>query len=285
MIHNTGYLFNEFLAVEAGYVNLGQFTYKATSTTTTTNGSYKLQGANADVLAHLPLFFDGFSLTARGGLLYAHLKEEYSNTGSYTKNGLGFKYGLGAQYDFSPAWGLRGELENYHLEESFAGGADMQLFSIGVVYRFGVKEEVIPEPEPIVIIKEVQIPAESIVITTPPPPAERIVLASDALFDFDQAKLLQQGQAALKKLAQNITENDRLIITGHTDNVGTEEYNLKLSDKRANAVKDYLVLQGISSEQIETEAKGESEPVADNDTDEGRTANRRVEIIIITKTK
>jgi OOP family OmpA-OmpF porin len=283
MIHNTGYLFNEFLAVEAGYVNLGQFTYKATSTTTTTNGSYKLQGA--DVLAHLPLFFDGFSLTARGGLLYAHLKEEYSNTGSYTKNGLGFKYGLGAQYDFSPAWGLRGELENYHLEESFAGGADMQLFSIGVVYRFGVKEEVIPEPEPIVIIKEVQIPAESIVITTPPPPAERIVLASDALFDFDQAKLLQQGQAALKKLAQNITENDRLIITGHTDNVGTEEYNLKLSDKRANAVKDYLVLQGISSEQIETEAKGESEPVADNDTDEGRTANRRVEIIIITKTK
>jgi OOP family OmpA-OmpF porin len=131
----------------------------------------------------------------------------------------------------------------------------------------------------------VQIPAESIVITTPPPPAERIVLASDALFDFDQAKLLQQGQAALKKLAQNITENDRLIITGHTDNVGTEEYNLKLSDKRANAVKDYLVLQGISSEQIETEAKGESEPVADNDTHEGRTANRRVEIIIITKTK
>lgn len=279
-----GYLFNDYLAVEGGYVNLGKFTYTATSTTGTSDGTYKVQGGNLDLLFHLPLM-DMFSLTARGGLLYSQLKEDYSNSGSYTKSSLGYKYGLGFQYDFTPAWGLRAEWEDYHLEESFAGGADVHLLSIGVVYRFGIEEEVVPEPEPVVIIKEVKVPVEPIVITSPPPPPERIVLASDALFDFDQSELVAQGKATLTELAKNIKENDHLIITGHTDDVGTEEYNLELSDRRANAVRDFLIEQGISPEQIETVAKGESEPIADNVTDEGRTANRRVDINIVTTTQ
>lgn len=281
-----GYLFNDYLAVEGGYTNLGKFTYKATSTTGTNSGTYKVQTGNVDLLAHLPLM-DTFSLTARGGLLFSHMKEEYTNTGSYTEYSLGYKYGLGFQYDFTAAWGLRGEWENNHLEESFAGGANVHLISLGVVYRFGIKEEVVPEPEPVIIIKEVEVkvPAEPIVITAPPPPAERIVLASDTLFDFDQSKLVPQGQATLAKLVRNIDKNDRLIITGHTDDVGTEAYNLELSDRRANAVRDFLIAKGIAPDQIETLAKGESEPIADNATEEGRTANRRVEIDIITTTK
>jgi OOP family OmpA-OmpF porin len=131
----------------------------------------------------------------------------------------------------------------------------------------------------------VKVPAEPIVIISPPPPAERIVLATDTLFDFDKATLVPQGKATLKGLVKKIEADDRLIITGHTDDVGEEEYNLDLSDQRANAVRNFLIINGIAPAQIETIAKGESEPIADNTTEEGRTANRRVNISIITTTK
>jgi outer membrane protein OmpA-like peptidoglycan-associated protein len=143
----------------------------------------------------------------------------------------------------------------------------------------------VPEPEPVVVIKEVEVAAEPVVITTPPPPAERIVFASDALFDFDEAKLVPQGKAMLAELVENINENDRLIITGHTDDVGEEDYNLDLSYQRANSVRNFLIIKGISPLQMEIIAKGESEPIEDNSTDEGRAANRRVDISIITTTK
>lgn len=283
-----GYMFNEYFSVEGGYFNLGRFSYEAVPTTGPVTGEYKVQGTNLDLLLTLPLH-EAFSVTARSGLLYSRFTESYSHTGTLTKNSMGFKYGLGFQYDFDPAWALRGELENYHLEEPSAGGADVQLISFGLVYRFGIEEE--PEPEPVVIIKEVEVvkvvevAAEPIVIVEPAPPAERIILASDALFDFDKADLIPQGQATLVKLARNIKETDQLIITGHTDDVGSESYNLELAQRRADAVRDFLLTQKIASGQIETISKGESEPIADNATDEGRAANRRVEFKILTTTE
>ena len=70
-------------------------------------------------------------------------------------------------------------------------------------------------------------------------------------------------------------------ITGHTDNVGTERDNQRLSEGRANAVRNELIKRGIASERIEAEGKGESEPIADNTTEEGRAQNRRTEFTII----
>ena len=87
----------------------------------------------------------------------------------------------------------------------------------------------------------------------------------------------------MEDLATFLTENEDVTIriTGHTDNIGSDESNQILSEGRANAVKRDLIKRGIDPERIETEGKGESDPVVDNDTEEGRALNRRVEFTII----
>lgn len=112
--------------------------------------------------------------------------------------------------------------------------------------------------------------------------AERIVLDSGVLFGFDEATLSQQARQVLDDLADRIasTSVSRLEIEGHTDSRGSDAYNLDLSERRAGAVRDYLatrdVLRGLA---LGIRAVGEAEPVASNGTEEGRRANRRVEIL------
>ena len=119
----------------------------------------------------------------------------------------------------------------------------------------------------------------------PPPPRpvqQKITLQADALFDFDKAVLKPAGKASIDEaLATKTKENvsiDTIIATGHTDSIGTEAYNSKLSLRRAQAVKDYMVSKGIDTGKITVVGKGESQPVASNKTKEGRAKNRRVEV-------
>src|SRR5450631_940706 len=124
----------------------------------------------------------------------------------------------------------------------------------------------------------------------PPPPAapaapvsEKVPFAADAFFNFDKATLKPEGKAKLDDLASKIggINLEVIIAVGHTDSVGTEAYNQKLSIKRAEAVKGYLVSKGIEKNRVYTEGKGEKQPVADNKTAEGRAKNRRVEIEVV----
>jgi OOP family OmpA-OmpF porin len=109
---------------------------------------------------------------------------------------------------------------------------------------------------------------------------QAIVIQADALFDFDKSVLRPDGKKniddALAKLRG--VDLEMVIATGHTDSVGTDAYNQKLSERRAAAVKDYLVSKGIASSKVTTIGKGESQPVATNKTKEGRQKNRRVDI-------
>jgi len=109
---------------------------------------------------------------------------------------------------------------------------------------------------------------------------QAVVIQADALFDFDKSVIRPDGKKsiddALAKL--NGVDLEMVIATGHTDSVGTDAYNQKLSERRAAAVKDYLVSKGIPSAKITTIGKGESQPVATNKTAEGRQKNRRVDI-------
>lgn len=101
-------------------------------------------------------------------------------------------------------------------------------------------------------------------------------------FGFDSSDLTSAAKANLDKLAQVLKNNmdTNINIYGHTDSKGTDAYNLSLSERRAAAVKSYLVAQGVSSSRMFTMGVGEKEPVASNDTDAGRAENRRVEFAI-----
>jgi OOP family OmpA-OmpF porin len=117
----------------------------------------------------------------------------------------------------------------------------------------------------------------------PTPVSEKITMAADAHFDFDKAVLKPEGKAKLDDLVGKLkaVNLEVIIAIGHTDSIGSVAYNNKLSLRRANAVKAYLVSKGIEANRIYTEGKGKSQPIADNKTKEGRAKNRRVEIEVV----
>jgi outer membrane protein OmpA-like peptidoglycan-associated protein len=110
-----------------------------------------------------------------------------------------------------------------------------------------------------------------------------VTFESGILFDFDSSVLRPEARENLSSLARSLgdmTEDVELLIAGHTDSVGTDEYNFGLSQRRAQAAADYLMTRGIPPARINITGLGESEPVASNDTDQGRQLNRRVEVAI-----
>ncbi len=115
------------------------------------------------------------------------------------------------------------------------------------------------------------------------PVSEKITYNADALFDFDKAVLKPEGKAKLDDLVEKISHVtlEVIIAVGHTDAIGSDAYNQKLSVRRAESVKAYLVGKGIEKNRVYTEGKGKKQPVADNKTEAGRAQNRRVEIEVV----
>lgn len=129
-----------------------------------------------------------------------------------------------------------------------------------------------PEPEKVEVSK----------FEAPEPPAtpipEAIALEVDTLFRFNSAELTPDGRRAVDEVAAQLKDADRIeriTVDGYTDSVGPEAYNLKLSERRAAAIRDELVHMGLDAGIIEIRAHGEADPVASNDTPEGRQQNRR----------
>lgn len=125
------------------------------------------------------------------------------------------------------------------------------------------------------------------VVTPKPATPTKLSYSADAFFDFDKSTLKPEGEQKLGDLAKQLkaAQLEAVIAVGHTDSMGSDAYNLKLSMARANSVKAYLVSQGVSADLIRTEGKGESQPVASNATKEGRAKNRRVDISIQEKSR
>jgi len=115
------------------------------------------------------------------------------------------------------------------------------------------------------------------------PVSDKVVFSADTFFDFDKATLKPEGRQLLDQVAAqvNTIKLETIIAVGYTDSIGSAEYNLGLGQRRADAVKAYLVSKGVAADRIYTESKGKADPIASNATAEGRAKNRRVEVEIV----
>jgi OOP family OmpA-OmpF porin len=131
------------------------------------------------------------------------------------------------------------------------------------------KEEAAPAPAP-------RVEAPKSVVT-------KVSYSADTFFDFDKSVIKPEGKAKLDLLVSKLTTVDLevIVVVGHTDFIGSDAYNLKLGQRRADAVKAYLVSKGVENKRVFTDSKGEKQPIASNQTPAGRAKNRRVEIEVV----
>ena len=149
-----------------------------------------------------------------------------------------------------------------------------------------------PEPDAVVYAEEETVLAEDEPDMPAPAPAaaaaaaptaEKVTFSADAFFDFDKSVLKPEGKTTLQNLVAQLknTDIEVVVATGHTDWTGSDAYNMKLSMRRAKAVKAFLVSRGIPEARVFVEGKGERNPIADNHTKDGRAKNRRVDIEVV----
>jgi len=148
------------------------------------------------------------------------------------------------------------------------GYGDRRTFGLGLSYHFSASESVPAPPAPV---------AQA---APPPPPVKKKIVLRSVHFDFDKATLKAEAKPILDEAVQVLKHEGSvdIIVEGHTDSVGTEQYNLGLSRRRAETVRSYLVRYGVAPSRITADGLGESKPVASNDTADGRAQNRRVEL-------
>jgi OOP family OmpA-OmpF porin len=291
----VGKQLNRYLALELGYFDLGKFSFNSTTSGNGVfNGEAGFRGANLDLLAQLPLS-ERLSLLGRVGANYAKASTHFGGNRLNAVTGpnpserkLNAKAGLGLEYKLSEALALRGEVERYRVNDAVGNRGDVDLLSVSLVYKLGRPAHSAPVYSPPPAAEAA--PAPVVAAAPPPPPpkapeptSEKVSFAAETLFDFDKSAVKPAGKAALDDLLRKLQGmNTEVVVTvGHTDSVGSDDYNQKLSLRRAEAVKAYLVAKGVEATRVYTEGKGESQPLADNATAEGRAKNRRVTVEVV----
>lgn len=270
-----GYQYNENFAIEGGYFNLGKFGYTATTIPAgTETGEAKVSGLNLDLVAMFP-FSENLSGFGRFGLSYTQTKDTFSNTGSVpapananpSDDSLNHKFGAGLQYDFSDAFGMRAEIERYRINDAVGNDGDVDLISVGLVYRFGKKSA----------------PVQHQAIVPVPIKTEQYCSVLDIEFAIKQNQVHIEDTEKLDALGTFMKKypNTTAVIEGHTDNVGKSDYNLKLSQQRADSVVSYLIKeQQIDASRLKAVGYGETRPRAYNTSSKGQQSNRRINAVI-----
>ena len=289
----VGKQLNQYFAIEGGLFDLGKFGFNATTSGNgVLNGEVGFRGVNLDLVGQLPLS-QRFSVYGRLGMSYAQAKAHFTGNRLLVQTNpnpsqrkLNAKAGLGLEYKFSEALALRAEVERYRVNDAVGNQGDVDLASINLVYKLGrpAAKAVVYTPPP----AAEPMPAPQVIETPPPaakpmPVSEKVSFSAESLFDFDKSVVKADGKAALDGLVANLQgmDTEAIVTVGHTDSIGTDAYNQKLSLRRAEAVKAYLVTKGVEASRVFVEGKGESQPVADNKTAEGRAKNRRVTVEVV----
>lgn len=269
-----GWQINRNLALEAGYFDLGKNRFTTTTSPSgTLSGETRVQGLNFDVVGTMPLT-ERFSALARVGAQQAWSTDRLSGTGTGAgmasrgkHNDTNYKVGLGMQYEMSPSIWIRGDVERYRIKDMTGRRANVDVASVSLVFPFGraparvaaapVYVAPAPMPEPVAVAP---VPAPVVMVPVP----QRVSFSADALFGFDKTTVRPEGRAELDKFSSQLsgTSYDSIRVEGHTDRLGSTEYNQALSEDRAAAVKNHLVNSGrIDPSRISAVGKGEAQPV------------------------
>ncbi len=281
-----GYQFNRYVAVEAAFFDLGHFSFRSTTVPAgTLDGNFKLQGGGVDAVGTLPLT-DNFSLLGRVGAQYAKTRDSFSGSGAVTvanptpsERAGNYKVGAGLQYAFGPNFHMRAEADRYRMHDGVGGQANVNVYSVSVVFPFGRAptrtaraESPAPmtayvAPAPVPMPAPVAAPAPAVVAAAPmmaAPMPRRVSFNAESLFGFDRTQLRPEGMSALDAFARDIsgTSFELIVVEGHTDRLGSAAYNQALSLQRAEVVKAYLVNSGgLAAAKISAAGMGEDKPV------------------------
>lgn len=280
-----GYQFNRYFALEGGYFDLGKFGYTATTVPAgTLRGNIRLKGLNLDTVGILPLT-DRLSAFGRIGVAYADARDNFSGSGavlvrspSARKREANLKFGVGMQYAFTDALAMRAEAERYRVNDAVGNRGDVDLVSLGLLYRFGPHTPAVAMtsvmPEPVAVVVPPPAPPAPVVVA-PAPMVRKVSFSADSLFAFGKSTMTAAGRQAVGQFANDIkgTDYDTIKVTGHTDRIGSHASNLKLSQRRANAVKAYLIdAGGIAANKISAVGVDGADPV----TKPGECKGRKV---------
>ncbi len=203
--------------------------------------------------------------------------QSIGQNGAGGRNGSTFaNLGGGAKMYFTENFYARAGVEaQYNIDQGDTEWAP----SVGIGFNFGGGSKPAPVVEPAPIVEEVP---------PTPEPAETVRVELDVKFDFDKSKVKEESYSDIQNLADFMNQYPQTTTTveGHTDSVGTDSYNQKLSERRATAVREVLVNQyGVGAERVDSVGYGETRPVADNATEAGRAINRRVEAAVEAQAK
>ena len=269
-----GYSFNRFFAIEGSYFNLGKFgsvtelqrLLPPTNPAYTMSGETTVEGLGLDLVATYPIT-DRFSVFGRVGANYAWVEEDFgvgvpsAFFRDRDEKDFNEKYGLGLQFNLSDNFSLRTEIERYHLDNPMGITDRVDMVSLGVLFRFGAPpvRAAAPAPAP-APVAAAPAPAPA---PAPPPQPTRLTLSADALFDFDSAVMRTEGRQEMDELIEDLRglQYEVLNVTGHTDRIGAADYNLRLSQRRADTVRDYLIANGIPAGDITARGINGQDPV------------------------
>ena len=271
-----GYQANQYLGFELGYDWLGRMPYKGNQV----NGAFKAQGVQLAAKLSYPVLDDLDVYTRLGGMVWRANSTQQNGGKRISDHDTGVSplAAVGVEYALTPNWATRLDYQwvnNIGDAQTVGTRPDNAMLSVGVSYRFG-QDEVAP----------VAAPAPAPVVET-----KRFTLKSDVLFNFGKSTLKAEGQQSLDQLYSQLSNLDpkdgSVVVLGFTDRIGSDAYNQKLSEQRAQSVVDYLVSKGIPADKISARGMGEANPVTTNTCDnvKGRQAlidclgpDRRVEI-------